>query len=879
MSFENFQQNFANATGLIVDRTVEPPLVLGQAFVVSKSRAVTCASCVFNYAEAPWALAVNFPHPDLVLGLKSIALHPDFDKKEARGRYLSQTGLPDESGNAQLNDLATLVLDATLQPLQQEKVAEMHRALTLPFSNVGVEASGAITDGDFLSLVNSVLESGREGLLTLFDAFNIPVARIKIDAGKISKVYYKTLVNEMAFSEMVYRKPAKGFAFQPQGSVKWEDIRDISVPTVNLVGESNRRASEIPNLISRLGGGGSRYQKAVQQFDSGATNENIRWLVERLWLALDGYITVDKLPERIGADTYSVAQGLRELANRGVVSLLNRATPFAGSGQLGTPLVSHTDFDINPGDPLTAFYLDPLSGAPNWRQGNFNGVSSVLQPKNLLHTIQIPAGTPGALILKNYKLVGVHNGAMQPKPGQAPSDNKLYQMMWIGALLDMSTKRLREGEGRQGEPAMAGLRTRLDIEQPEEAAAQAAKLDKFICPSCYSTNTKVGPCFNCGTIIEPPEPEPEVTGLMGKPPFKQLMALKKQYNVTNKQLAIAGSIVVGLPLFGMMFCGGPSPSTHAPEQKTETVGHHSSEAAVRTAVQYAGFKGTAPPGYWYEDTSEITKPNKSFGLYSEPSNQKVMFVVFDDMSPVQNLNNFIQRPLFTDAKNLIGTQELDKNPNVSTGKEIIGTGDLTYLVGHYETGGNPDVPILIGSFPSKATGKSILVVGQALSNDTPYDSKSTIFLIDEMAEQFTKDGNRQRMGVAATPPSTPKTGQGGSETKSGEVAFATDEQIAEFLGKVREKLQDKLSLPKQAADELKKKKSKKLKTTVSVGIDNDGNVKKIDITEPSEWDKINDAVVKDINSQAPYKDAPKTKDGLLTFMVYLKKDQLSVELP
>src|SRR5262249_55483352 len=161
---------------------------------------------------------------------------------------------------------------------------------------------------------------------------------------------------------------------------------------------------------------------------------------------------------------------------------------------------------------------------------------------------------------------------------------------------------------------------------------------------------------------------------------------------------------------------------------------------------------------------------------SEPNNQKVMFVVFDDMSPVQSLDNFTKRPLFTDAKNLIGTQEIEKNPMVSTGKQIIGTGDFNYFVGHYETGGNADWPILVGSFAAKTPGKSILVIGQALSNDTPYDSKSTLFLVDQMAEEFTREGNRQRMGVAATPPAKPKTSEGGSETKTETVAFATDEQ-------------------------------------------------------------------------------------------------------
>ena len=79
------------------------------------------------------------------------------------------------------------------------------------------------------------------------------------------------------------------------------------------------------------------------------------------------------------------------------------------------PIVSHTDFDINPGDALKAFYLDPMSGAPCWQDGDFGGVASVLQPKNLLHSIPISLRVPGALILKNYKLIGVHNGPVQIK--------------------------------------------------------------------------------------------------------------------------------------------------------------------------------------------------------------------------------------------------------------------------------------------------------------------------------------------------------------------------------------------------------------------------------------------------------------------------------
>jgi outer membrane biosynthesis protein TonB len=176
-----------------------------------------------------------------------------------------------------------------------------------------------------------------------------------------------------------------------------------------------------------------------------------------------------------------------------------------------------------------------------------------------------------------------------------------------------------------------------------------------------------------------------------------------------------------------------------------------------------------------------------------------------------------------------------------------------------------------------------LVIGQALSNASVYDYKSTLWLIDQMAEEFTQEGNKQRVGVASLPQLKAKENESGQSaaTSSGTTAvtYSSDEDIQKFLSDLQTKLQEKLSLPKQAADELKKKKSKKLKTTVSVGVDNDGNVKRIEITEPSEWEKINNAVVKDINGCAPFANAPKTKEGILTFMVYLKKDQISVELP
>ncbi len=863
MSFDSLQQNFAHATGFIYDRTITPRKMLGQCFIVSKSRAVTTSANLYNYSEAPWALEVYFPHPDVTIGIKSIAIHNDFDRREARNYYLQQTGSPLDVPPVLLNDLATIVMDSQLQELLPDKVAELNRALSIPFSNQGVEASGNVRGTELFSVINSVLESRREGLLTLYDKRNIPMARLQLGQGTILKVHYRAMIGEMAFAELVYRKPAEGYSFQPMATFNWGGVRDITVPTDQLIQEAVRRANEVPQIINYLSSTGmeARFQRSVDSMNPENVSENIRWFVEILWSALDGYITVDRLPERLGVDTYTILQALRELVNKGYVSLLNRASPFPCNGQLGTPLVSHTDFDINPGDPVTAFYLDPLSGAATWQQGTFFGVSSVLQPKNLLHTIPILPGASGALILKNYKLIGVHGGAIAPKPGQ--ENQRLFQMMWIGALLDMSARKLRTAQEGQEEEVdgIAGLRTKLESETTTAAAEKAA----LQCPNCMSFNSKPGPCITCGTEIEPPPeeivPENKVEFVIYK-----AKKLKEQYNVTNKQLALVAG-VIAFPLVMMMMCSSPTPPPTAVTPGTDTASasvHQNSDKAMQAAVEFAGFKATPPPGYWFEDTSSITGDAKSFGLYSERANQKVIFVINDDLMPCKNLSNFIMKPPYVTVPPGGESKVLEEQ------HQVFGeAGDFHYYGMKYGYG-QTTMQALVGSFPSVDPAKCVLMIGQSLQEGTAYDYKSSVWLVDQMGSERTKRGNKVLVE---------KTKDDDAATTTTDVPsdLATPEQITEFLTKTGEKIQGALTLPKEAADELKKKKSKKMKVRVVVGVDPEGKLTKIEIAEPSELESVTNAVVKSINNSTPFETPPKTKDGKLSLRVSLDMDKISVE--
>jgi len=879
MSLEQIQQNYADATGFVIDRTVSPPKILGQAFLVSKSRAVTCASSVFNYVEAPWALGLNFIHPDVTDSIKNITLHQDFDKVAARKWYLAQTGNPGD----QLilpNDMASLSLDFNTPNVEPDKLAELNRALSLPFSSEGVESSGNIRGIEFLSVLQNILQTGREGLFTLLDGRNLPIGRIQVASGNIQKVYFRGLLGELAFFELVYRKPAEGFSFQTTVPFNWGNVRDITAPAPALIEEAQRRVSELPGMLNYLGGSEARYQKRVENVEPSQVSENIQWLMERLWATIDGYMTLDKMSERVGADTFTVVQAMRECVNRGFVSMINRSTPFHCSHEVGTPLVSHTDFEVNAWDPLQAFYLDPLSGRPTWMQGNFFGVANALQPKNMLHTIAMPNNVPGALILKDYKLIGIHSGAQIPKPGTPLPPVKLYQMMWMGALLEMSSKRVKSDDGATGEQssAISGLRGKMELDDEAVAAAAAQeKLEKYVCSNCYTTNTKVGPCFNCGTTIEPPPPEEEPEDAKSKA-VSEIAKLQKKYNVTNAQLALVAAVVIGVPVFGFAFCGGsgtPPPAVTDPNQSAERV-HKSSDKAVALATKYAGFQGTAVGGYWYDDTSDKTKPAQSFGLNSELSNQRILFVIMDDLAPVQNLGNFVGLPPFVDDIKRAPPEKV----KIDEGRQIIGDGDLQWFVGSYEDAKEgPHREVLTAAYASPEKNKSILVVGTAYDPSKGYDPKMTLGVIDQMASEFTANGNSKRTGtdkklIVEKPKDSPD-----DTPPPEEKPLATESELDEFVEAVGSVIQNKLKTPDDIAELLAKKKPPKIKSTLSVVLNEDGTVKKLEIIEPGDYESATTALNKAVNAASPYENVPHTKDGQVSLIVKLDGNKIKTERP
>ncbi len=433
--------DLANVTGLIVDRTASPEVVLGQGCLSADLRLVTCASAVFNYVKAPSVLAVKFPHPNLVFGVKRLTLHPAFNATYARMHYLSQTGLPSDPLLVVPNDLGRLVLEPTVREPLAAEVAELETALKPGLEHYGAAQSGAFEGPELASVIQKVRAEGTAGLLTLLNQRNRPIAYLWIGPGPqsfIKAVAFRNLTRNLALFELLHLKPGGTYLFQPSAPFPGPATLEMNTPAEALLEEGLRRAADTPQLMAALGGADARYLHLEgASLNPEAVPVSVRSLVGRLWRAVDGYITLGRLSERTEVDTYLALRCIHEMANNGLIRP-DTGSPFNRGGKLGAPLQSVPIDILKDGDPLTAFYLDPITGEPCSAQGDFRGYVESKDANWLLHSVPCPSKVQGAPLLLGNQLVGLNTGPHIAAPGYSGAV-KLYEMVCINAQEAIAT--------------------------------------------------------------------------------------------------------------------------------------------------------------------------------------------------------------------------------------------------------------------------------------------------------------------------------------------------------------------------------------------------------------------------------------------------------
>lgn len=714
-----------DSVGFVFDRTARPEKYLGQISLIAPNQVATSASAVFQYVDFPGALELRFPHPGIKMGVKFVHLHPGFNQRDAYNNYLSLASLPFDKPILLANDIASLTIDPELAPISPEKMAQLNSNIVVPLSVTGTDVSGTVSPNDVASVLEVVLATGKSGTLTLFDMRNRPIARLLYAPGRIVKIVYEQLIGEMGLFEAIYRGRSGSFLFQAQSDFSFEGIPDVQMDTTAMLTEARRRAAELPQIIIANGGNDARYVRMVNQYDPSKINPNLHWVVERIWHSLDSFMTIDKLGERIGSDTYTALWGLHELHSLGLVQV-TQARQFSLSGELGAPVVGGPE--VNVWDPIFGFYLDTLSGRPIVQEGNFFGLSPLKDSQVMLHTVAFPTSSQGAILLKDNKIIGVHNAPWILQPGQAPPPVKLYQMTSFNLLAEIG-----------------GKREMLMPPEPNEVpVSQSVEKEPTSAASRSAMRKRMSEDFGDPNI--PPVPSAETRKLRG---------MDTPNKLTKKQLLIGG-VVLGLIGLLMVVFGSMKPSEapkstaieQAPAKEEETKETQSGdspedrEKAAAIAAKYANFSKFPPPGFSFENTSKLTGDLASFALVSERQNQRVMVVVWNNTGPVKDLGLLLNRVPYTD---FVAPREL-RDITVERGQSYVENDTMHWFVGRYAHGDDSKVTemMLIGAYrhPTDST-KAVVVFARPYIKQGNFDFHTSLWLIDSMTQHEATASDRK----------------------------------------------------------------------------------------------------------------------------------------
>jgi Fe-S cluster assembly iron-binding protein IscA len=260
------------------------------------------------------------------------------------------------------------------------------------------------------------------------------------------------------------------------------------------------------------------------------------------------------------------------------------------------------------------------------------------------------------------------------------------------------------------------------------------------------------------------------------------------------------------------------------------------------------------------------------------------------MSPVANLTAFSGKPPYL-ADGLVATPT-DK-PMLDQGEQVLGDATIKWLAQKYQDSKGTEMRLFLGAFPAMEKGKSFLVVGQMYDpkSTTGFDSQVALATIDQLAADRTIKANNVKLatpdGTSPKDTSSANTGTGtGTGTEDDDdipKKTGTAEDILAFFDSVKDKIKSNLELPDWAKEELKKDKEnrKKWKVRLTVGVDQDGNLKRLEKQEitDEDIDKVSNALENAIRASAPFKDVPGFKQPELQFVVKLSGEKLKVEKP
>lgn len=632
-------KTIASSVGILVDRV--DGRALGNLWVIDDAKAATCAHLVFGYRSFWPALKVVFPGAGREFGVESAIFHPSFDMKMAA--KLAQVALTEPMPNLPLqqHNAAVLRLTPTLEPLSDDMTFKVNKSLSLPLPPRDQGLGGNLGEIDLYVVVQTITNARKEGILTICDERNHPVARVFCQGGRLLFAQFGNLVNEFAIYQIVSQDLKGNFFFWSAPHPNWEVSKEIARPAEMLLIESHRRTDEVKKMAERIGDPNTCYLRMTAQPNVEVLPPEVKDYARMLWELLDGGTPVRALWQLANIDDCAIYQTLCELiTTKQIAPRPDDRQSIDGQGRLNALSLS-VQTTLAPWDQITNVYRDVASSEAMVRSGALLGTLREDDPWHLIHNIRLVPESAGSPIFKDGKVIGMHCGKLPPHEVAQNQDGALQAMLWVDSVMDC----LKSG----GENQLVQKLTLVDSPMPDltkkdkpSSANQGGcrEVARIDCPRCGRSSLDAARfCKSCGQrLLKDIDPRPirktsTVNLNQDKRPSKKpiLLALLCCLLLVGAAVGIGSLVVMSLPPpitaeEGIEYLDENSKGKAEPAKSGPVV---AKEAAVTLSV----FQKVHPPDLedplemrWQEQAAEKDYYNEGDMIYLDFKARKPGFV-------------------------------------------------------------------------------------------------------------------------------------------------------------------------------------------------------------------------------------------------------------
>ncbi len=545
-------KTIASSVGILVDRV--DGRALGNCWVIDDSKAATCAHLIFGYRSFWPALKVVFPGAGREFGVESAIFHPRFDMKMAA--KLAQVALTEPMPNLPLqqHNAAVVRLTPVLEPLSDDMTFKVNKSLSLPLPPRDQGLGGNLGEIDLYVVVQTITNARKEGVLTICDERNHPVARIFCQGGKLMFAQYGNLINEFAIYQIVSQDLKGNFFFWSAPHPNWEVSKEIARPAEMLLIEAHRRTDEVKKMAGVIGDPNVCFLRLGPQPNVEVLPPEVKDYARILWELLDGGTPVRSLWQLSNLDDCAIYQTLCELIKtRQISPKPDDKQSIDGQGRLNALNLS-VQAKLSPWDSITNVHRDTTSSEAMVRTGALLGTLRQDDPWHLIHNIRLVPESAGSPIFKDDQVIGMHCGKLPPDEFAQNQDGSLQAMLWVDAVVDC----LKSG----GENQLVQKLTLVDAPTPDftkkdkpttpGGCREVARID---CPRCgRSSLDEARFCKSCGQrLLKDIDPKPiRKTGVVNtadKKPSKLpvVLALLCCLGLVGVAVGIGALLVMSVP--------------------------------------------------------------------------------------------------------------------------------------------------------------------------------------------------------------------------------------------------------------------------------------------------------------------------------------------